>query len=120
MFHVERTCSPMFHVEHTWSPMFHVERNLLPRRLSILVSVKRILRFVSGVGLLMIGLAGLILPILPGWLFIIPGLIILADFYPPIHRLVEWGKRKAAAAGIMRDPTATTRDGGSQSPPPPG
>jgi hypothetical protein len=99
---------------------FHPERDWTPPRLLILVRVKRILRFVSGVGLLLIGLAGLLLPILPGWVFIIPGLIILADFYPPIHRLVEWGKTKAAAAGIIRGPGAPTREGGSQSPPPPG
>jgi hypothetical protein len=31
---------------------------------------------------------------MPGWVFLIPGLIILADFFPPIHRLVQWGKSR--------------------------
>jgi len=56
--------------------------------------LKKILRLLTGIGLLLIGLAGLLLPILPGWLFIIPGLIILADYFPPIRRLVDWAKSK--------------------------
>jgi hypothetical protein len=31
---------------------------------------------------------------MPGWVFIIPGLVILADHFPPIHRLLEWAKAK--------------------------
>jgi uncharacterized membrane protein YbaN (DUF454 family) len=54
----------------------------------------RILHFVSGIGLVILGIIGLILPIMPGWVFLIPGLIILADFFPPIHRLVQWGKSR--------------------------
>ncbi|MGH9672652.1 MAG: PGPGW domain-containing protein [Bryobacteraceae bacterium] len=56
--------------------------------------MKKILRLLTGIGLLLIGLAGLLLPILPGWLFIIPGLIILADYFPPVRRLVDWAKKK--------------------------
>ncbi len=41
------------------------------------------------------GVFGLLLPIMPGWVFLIPGLIILADYFPPIKRLVEWAKAKA-------------------------
>jgi len=48
--------------------------------------------------LVVLGLAGLILPILPGWIFLIPGLLILSDFFPPVKRLVEWAKAKARAA----------------------
>lgn len=42
----------------------------------------------------MVGIAGLILPIMPGWIFLIPGLVILADYFPPIHRLLVWAKSK--------------------------
>jgi uncharacterized membrane protein YbaN (DUF454 family) len=52
----------------------------------------------SGMALVVLGLAGLILPILPGWIFLIPGLLILSDFFPPVKRLVEWAKAKARAA----------------------
>jgi hypothetical protein len=37
---------------------------------------------------------------MPGWIFLIPGLLILADFFPPVRRLVDWAKAKASAAGI--------------------
>jgi uncharacterized protein YqgC (DUF456 family) len=62
------------------------------------VIVGKALRLLSGMALVVVGLAGLILPILPGWVFLIPGLLILSDFFPPVKRLVEWAKRKARAA----------------------
>lgn len=46
-------------------------------------------------GLVLLGIAGLILPIMPGWVFLIPGLVILADYFPAVHRLVRWAKKKA-------------------------
>lgn len=41
------------------------------------------------------GLVGLIMPIMPGWVFLIPGLVILSDYIPGVRRLLEWAKRKA-------------------------
>jgi hypothetical protein len=32
---------------------------------------------------------------MPGWIFLIPGLVILGEYFPPIKRLVTWAKRKA-------------------------
>lgn len=58
--------------------------------------MRKLLRMLTGFGLLFIGLLGLVLPIMPGWIFIIPGLLILADYFPPVHRLVVWAKGKAA------------------------
>lgn len=55
---------------------------------------RAIVRIVSGIGLLAVGIVGLILPIMPGWVFIIPGLMILADYFPPIKRLLDWAKAK--------------------------
>ena len=57
--------------------------------------MRRIFRPFLGVFLVIIGIIGLILPIMPGWVFVIPGLLILADYFPPIKRLVEWAKAKA-------------------------
>ncbi len=57
--------------------------------------MRRILRLASGIGLVLLGIAGLILPIMPGWIFLIPGLVILSDFFPPVKRVLEWAKRKA-------------------------
>ena len=53
-----------------------------------------ILRIASGIGLVLLGIIGIILPVMPGWIFLIPGLVILADYYPPIKRLVDWAKAK--------------------------
>lgn len=47
-----------------------------------------------GIGLVILGIAGLILPVMPGWIFLIPGLVILADYYPPIRRLVDYLKAR--------------------------
>jgi uncharacterized membrane protein YbaN (DUF454 family) len=57
--------------------------------------LRKLLRPLSGIFLVILGVLGLILPIMPGWVFLIPGLVILADYFPPIKRLVEWAKAKA-------------------------
>lgn len=57
-------------------------------------SFKAALKILSGIGLVLIGIVGLIMPIMPGWVFIIPGLMILAEYFPPVKRLLEWAKRK--------------------------
>ena len=50
-------------------------------------------RFVAGGGLAVLGVAGLALPILPGWALIVPGLAILSPVVPalqPLHdRAIE-------------------------------
>ncbi len=35
------------------------------------------------------------MPIMPGWVFLIPGLIILGDYFPWARRLVDWAKEKS-------------------------
>ena len=55
---------------------------------------RAILRMAAGIGLLLVGIVGLILPIMPGWVFIIPGLMILSDYFPPAKRLLDWAKAK--------------------------
>jgi len=55
----------------------------------------------------MIGIIGLILPVMPGWVFVIPGLIILSDYLPPVKRLVEWVKRKIPESVWKRPPRDT-------------
>ncbi len=56
--------------------------------------MRAILRIASGIGLVILGVIGIILPVMPGWIFLIPGLVILADYFPPIKRLVDWAKAK--------------------------
>lgn len=56
--------------------------------------LRAILRIASGISLVIIGVVGLILPIMPGWIFLIPGLVILAEYFPPAQRLLDWAKAK--------------------------
>lgn len=63
--------------------------------------IKKTLRITSGIGLVVLGILGLILPIMPGWIFLIPGLVILGDYFPPVRRLVGWAKKKAEQAGVF-------------------
>jgi len=55
--------------------------------------LRKTLRILSGIGLVIVGIIGLIMPIMPGWVFLIPGLVILADYFPALRRLVDWAKR---------------------------
>tara|TARA_B100001250_G_C19100275_1_gene486665 strand:- start:133 stop:342 length:210 start_codon:yes stop_codon:yes gene_type:complete len=57
--------------------------------------VKHTLRITLGIILVIIGMIGGLIPIFQGWLFGIPGLIILADYFPPVNRLLQWAKKKA-------------------------
>jgi uncharacterized membrane protein YbaN (DUF454 family) len=56
--------------------------------------LKALLRIIVGILMILVGIVGLIMPIMPGWVFIIPGLIILGEYFPPIRRLLNWAKRK--------------------------
>ena len=71
--------------------------------------LKKILRIAAGVGLILIGIVGLIMPVMPGWIFIIPGLMILAEYSKSARRLLDWLKEKfedarSAAGGKPSSP----------------
>lgn len=72
-------------------------------------SLKSAVRIGGGILLVLLGVLGLILPIMPGWIFLIPGLVILGEYFPPVQRLVDWARRKASAVVA----------GGGEPPPPP-
>ena len=57
--------------------------------------MKHPLRITFGIILVIIGMIGGLIPIFQGWVFGIPGLIILADYFPPIKRLLNWAKNKS-------------------------
>ena len=57
--------------------------------------IKQTARITFGVILVIIGLIGGLIPIFQGWIFGIPGLIILADYFPPVNRLLVCAKKKA-------------------------
>lgn len=61
----------------------------------ISMMIRKVLRIAGGLLLVLIGIAGILLPIMPGWVFLIPGLVILSEYFPPVKRLLDWAKAKA-------------------------
>ena len=57
--------------------------------------IKHTLKISLGILLVIIGLLGGLIPIFQGWMFGIPGLMILANYFPPAKRLLNWAKKKA-------------------------
>ena len=56
--------------------------------------LKHSLKIVLGIVLVFIGIVGGLIPIFQGWVFGVPGLIILAEYFPPLIRIVDWAKKK--------------------------
>ena len=52
--------------------------------------VVRVLRITAGFALLLVGIVGWLLPVLPGWPFVIPGLILLGREFHWARRTLEW------------------------------
>ncbi|MBC8312219.1 MAG: hypothetical protein H8E72_07920 [Candidatus Marinimicrobia bacterium] len=57
--------------------------------------IRKTFKISLGIILVIIGLIGGLIPIFQGWMFGIPGLIILAEYFPPAKRLLSWAKVKA-------------------------
>jgi len=60
---------------------------------------RRVLCTVAGFALLLLGLAGLVLPVLPGWALIIAGFAVLGREYTWARRPLEFARRQAARSG---------------------
>ena len=61
--------------------------------------MRHTIRITLGFLLVIIGLIGGLIPIFQGWVFGIPGLIILADYFPPVKRILDWAKSKYGNEG---------------------
>jgi uncharacterized membrane protein YbaN (DUF454 family) len=48
----------------------------------------------AGVVLVALGLVGLVLPIMPGWIFLIPGLVLLGRHFHWAKRLLAFAREK--------------------------
>ena len=57
-------------------------------------NIKDLIKIIVGIILLFIGLIGGLIPIFQGWLFGIPGLIILAKYFKPAKKILIWVKTK--------------------------
>jgi uncharacterized membrane protein YbaN (DUF454 family) len=66
--------------------MLEVEGALLHR------AILRKLRQIAGVLLVIVGIAGLILPIMPGWIFLAPGIALLGPDNPFVKRWMAKGE----------------------------
>ena len=56
--------------------------------------MRHTLRITLGFLLVIIGLIGGLIPIFQGWVFGIPGLVILDDYFPPVKKILDWAKSK--------------------------
>jgi uncharacterized membrane protein YbaN (DUF454 family) len=68
--------------------------------------LRKILRISAAIGLILIGIVGLILPVMPGWIFIIPGLVILAEYSQRVRRVLDWAREKVEgvrSSATMKD-----------------
>tara|TARA_A100001011_G_scaffold270005_1_gene279248 strand:+ start:134 stop:328 length:195 start_codon:yes stop_codon:yes gene_type:complete len=56
--------------------------------------IKHSLKIAFGIILVLVGIVGGLIPIFQGWVFGIPGLIILAEYFPPLRKILDWAKDK--------------------------
>lgn len=70
-------------------------------------TLRRWTRLVAGIGLVVVGLAGLVIPVVPGLLPILAGLALLAPESPLVQRLLD---RARALTGTL---TANPESSGS-------
>jgi len=56
--------------------------------------IKDSIKITVGIILVFIGLIGGLIPIFQGWIFGLPGLIILSQYFPPIKKFVKKIKKK--------------------------
>tara|TARA_B100001996_G_scaffold133615_1_gene101676 strand:- start:674 stop:871 length:198 start_codon:yes stop_codon:yes gene_type:complete len=56
--------------------------------------LRKTFRITVGIFLLILGLIGVFIPIVQGWVFGLPGLIILSDYFPPFKKVLTWAKKK--------------------------
>jgi hypothetical protein len=62
-------------------------------------STRRCVLTVVGFALVAVGIAGLVLPVLPGWALIIAGLVVLSREYSWAHSALAFARRQAARGG---------------------
>ena len=51
--------------------------------------MRKVIEIIFGIFLVLIGLVGGVIPIFQGWIFGIPGLLLLSKHFPPIKKIVD-------------------------------
>ena len=68
------------------------------------IIIKKTGLFITAIFLILLGIIGLILPIMPGWIFLIPGILILAKVSRRVDKQVNktksWINRMATKHNI--------------------
>ena len=65
-------------------------------------ALKRWLKIIAGLAMLVAGVAGWLLPVIPGWAFFIPGLILLSHEFHWARRLLDWLRSKFPKKSAQR------------------
>jgi len=60
--------------------------------------MKKTFEIVAGFVLIIIGLIGGLIPIFQGWMFGIPGLLLLAKHFKLFKKILHWAKSKVSNA----------------------
>ena len=79
-------------------------------------STRRALITLAGFVLVCLGLAGLLLPVLPGWVLIIGGFAVLSREYSWAHSCLAFCRRQAAKSGTKMRALATRRRAAAAAP----
>ena len=56
--------------------------------------LRKIVEITAGIVLVVLGLIGGLIPVLQGWMFGIPGLILLAKHFSWAKRILAWAKKR--------------------------
>jgi len=67
--------------------------------------IKHSLKITLGFVLVFIGIIGGLIPIFQGWVFGVPGLIILAEYFPPLKKIVDWAKKNTQVKKLAKSYT---------------
>ena len=62
--------------------------------------MKKTIEIVAGFILIVIGLIGGLIPIFQGWMFGIPGLLLLAKHFKLFKKILKWAKKKVSSSGL--------------------
>ena len=57
--------------------------------------IQKTFKITLGIVLVIIGLIGGLIPVFQGWIFGIPGLIFLSEYFSPAKGLLNWAKEKS-------------------------
>lgn len=73
---------------------------------------KPLIRIIAGWTFFVLGVLGLFLPILQGWLFISIGAVLLAPYVPFFQRILDWVKKKFPQIARHADKLANNKTSG--------